>query len=171
MKILFLHHHLRGGGVTRVLASQIRALQGPPLQTRSECYLWAADPQPPPDFDELSVDYQSLPELDYLDPNTRSEQLERIEKTLYADLHRAAQQGWLLHSHNSSLGKNPLLTWILYRLAREGVPILFQYHDFAEDARPANYQFLKQLLQDRFRVPLADILYPGFARCQHVAVQ
>jgi len=170
VKILFLHHHVRGGGVTRVLAAQLRALQGALPQGQNQCRLWTADAQPPGDFDGLSFDYQAHAELGYLAPETGPEDLQRIEQTLYTHLHRATQQGWLLHSHNSSLGKNPLVTWVLYRLAREGVPILFQYHDFAEDARPANYRFLKQLLQDRFRVPLAAILYPGFARCQHVAV-
>lgn len=165
MKILFLHHHVRGGGVTRVLASQIRA-----LQAQHECRLWTVDAQPPRDFDGLSLDYQALAELDYLDPDTEPEPLAHIEQTLYAHLHLAAQQGWLIHSHNSSLGKNPLVTWVLYRLAREGVPILFQHHDFAEDGRPANYRFLQQLLQDHNGVSLADILYPGFARCQHAAV-
>ncbi len=170
VKILFLHHHVRGGGVTRVLAAQIRALQGPLPQGSYQCRLWTADAQPPREFDGLAFDYEWHAELDYLAPDTGPEDLQRLEQTLYAHLHRAVQQGWLLHVHNSSLGKNPLVTWVLYRLAREGVPILFQYHDFAEDARPANYRFLQQLLQDRFRVPLADILYPGFARCQHVAV-
>jgi glycosyltransferase involved in cell wall biosynthesis len=170
VKILFLHHHVRGGGVTRVLGSQMQALQEVSLPTRCECRLWTADPQTPRDFADLSFDYQTLAELDYLAADTGPETWQLIEQTLYAHLHRAAQQGWLLHSHNSSLGKNPLVTWVLYRLAREGVPILFQYHDFAEDARPANYQLLKALLQERFRVPLADILYPGFARCLHVAI-
>lgn len=175
MKILFLHHHVRGGGVTRVLAAQVRALQEPRLQGTLpqgtyHCRLWTADAQAPPDFAGVSLDYQSLAELDYLPLDTEPQALQRIEQTLYAHLHRAAKQGWLLHCHNSSLGKNPLVTWVLYRLAREGVPILFQYHDFAEDARPDNYRFLKHLLQDRFRVPLADILYPGFSRCLHVAV-
>ncbi|WP_089720585.1 hypothetical protein [Candidatus Entotheonella palauensis] len=170
MKILFLHHHVRGGGVTRVLAAQVRALQDPLGQGPYPCRLWTADTRPPPDFDGVSLAYQSLAELDYLACDTEPQALERMEQTLYAHLHQAANEGWLLHCHNSSLGKNPLVTWVLYRLAREGVPILFQYHDFAEDARPDNYRFLKQLLQDRFRVPLADILYPGFARCLHVAV-
>ena len=181
MKILLLHHHVRGGGVTRVLAAQIRALQASRSQVSCQCRLWTADPQPPRDFDGLSFDYQSLAELAYLAPDTGPEAwqrpealqpgaLQRIEQTLYTQLHRAAQQGWLLHSHNSSLGKNPLLTWVLYRLAREGVPIVFQYHDFAEDGRPANYRLLRQLLQDHFRVPLAEVLYPGFSRCQHVAI-
>ena len=170
MNILFLHHHVRGGGVTQVLASQLRALQEQPLQTRCQCRLWTADAKPPREFADLAFDYDKLAELDYLPPDSGPEAWYRIEQTLYAHLYRAAQQGWLLHSHNSSLGKNPLVTWVLYRLAREGVPILFQHHDFAEDARPANYQLLKAVLQDRCRVSLANILYPGFARCLHVAI-
>ncbi len=170
VNILFLHHHVRGGGVTRVLTAQIRALQGPLSQGPYQCRLWAADIQPPQDFDGLSFRYESHPELDYLGLDTGPEDLQRLEQMLYDHLHRAAQQSWLLHVHNSSLGKNPLVTWVLYRLAREGVPIVFQYHDFAEDARPDNYRLLTQLLQDRSRASLADILYPGFLRCQHVAV-
>ncbi len=165
MKILFLHHHVRGGGVTRVLASQIRALQG-----QHECRLWTGDAQPPHDFDGLSFDYQALAELDYLDRGRGSAPWARMEQLLYARLHGAVQQGWLIHSHNSSLGKNPLVTWVLYRLALEGAPILFQHHDFAEDGRPANYRGLQQVLQDRSDASLADMLYPGMARCLHVAL-
>ena len=93
MKILFLHHHVRGGGVTRVLAAQIRALQGRSSTEPCQCRLSAADAQPPRDFDGLSFDYQSLAELDYLATEIGPQDWQRIEQTLYAHLSQAAKQG------------------------------------------------------------------------------
>ena len=67
----------------------------------------------------------------------------------------------VLHVHNLNLGKNPVLTYAIYKLAQKGIPVFNHAHDFAED-RPVNYQFLKDIIEENFDENLKHVLYPDF---------
>ena len=67
--------------------------------------------------------------------------------------------GAVLHFHNLNLGKNPIVTYAVYLLAKEGAKVFNHAHVFAED-RPANYRFLKEILSDIFLQRIEEVLYP-----------
>jgi len=126
MKIALLHYHLRRGGVTRVLESQVAALQS-----------LGHEPCVVAGFGEAQFPHQIVPELDYLSesPLSGADLLAKVKETLdwEPDL-------WIIH--NPSLGKNVLIPSFLAALAQEKTPILLQFHDFAEDGRPGNYRLI-----------------------------
>jgi glycosyltransferase involved in cell wall biosynthesis len=66
----------------------------------------------------------------------------------------------LVHVHNHSLGKNAVTAPVVRRLAEDGVKLLLQIHDFAEDGRPDNYTRLCEGLGVTDPAALGELLYP-----------
>ncbi len=65
----------------------------------------------------------------------------------------------ILHTFNLNLGENPIVTYAVYLLAKEGLRVVNHTHNFAED-RPENYTFLKEILSDIFLQRIGEVLYP-----------
>lgn len=133
-----LHHHLRRGGVTRVLLTQAALLRdaGEPV-----CIFSGEAPaEPLPEGIELRL----FPDLNY-GQGAPAATVGRIRSFLRAqtDIH-------LWHIHNHNLGKHPAVTAALLDLAASGAPLLLQIHDFAEDGRPALLRALADSLGDIF---------------------
>lgn len=166
-RIAIVHYHMRRGGVTRVIASATRALQaldipvvvmtGEPPETR-----------PGPDDAPLRV----IPGLAY-DSRARCDReavqdLIRELKTQAASALGGAPDVW--HFHNTALGKNPAVSLLPDSLAREGIAVLLQCHDFAEDQRPQNWKVLVDAFGNgNTQPPLEAPLYPQ-APHAHLAV-
>ena len=132
MTVLIVHYHLRCGGVTRVIESQVRALE------EKGHKVIVASSGPKVDW----CDHQLIvPELDYCNDSPLS------GKTL-RELIPESPGLWLIH--NPTLAKNALFPELIECLAEERTHVLLQCHDFAEDGRPANYQ----------RLSLVENLYP-----------
>lgn len=154
MRIAILHYHLRPGGVTRVIEMAVEALKGQGLEP-------------------LVISGESPPE------GCRVRAVEVVEDLAYgatsADglmtgVDQACRRHWgagadLLHTHNHSLGKNLALPLAVRTWAREGRSLLLQMHDFAENGRPANYQFLRDGLGGE--QGLSQCLYPCGTRVAH----
>lgn len=51
------------------------------------------------------------------------------------------------HFHNPALGKNSAMAEVVGKMAAES-PVLLQFHDFAEDGRPANYAMLRDRMEN-----------------------
>lgn len=149
-----LHHHLRRGGVTRVMRTAARILR----DAGEEVELVAGEA--PVEALPEGVGLRILPELGYgesCDPAA----LEALTDTLSA----LTGQGDVWHLHNHSLGKNPLVTAAVIRLAERGLPLVLQIHDFAEDGRPENFARLRRTL------PEAGRLYPAGANVRYAVLQ
>ncbi|MHB8951511.1 MAG: glycosyltransferase family protein [Pirellulaceae bacterium] len=173
MNVAMLHYHLNYGGVTQVLASQIRALDR--VCTRADgvrvAVLCGGPPQAwPPDLARtLTAVEVTMGMVSRLQYDTHPID----ESSLLADQLRAQllSRGYtpdttVVHVHNHSLGKNASLPGALRLLAEEGFALLLQIHDFAEDYRPRNYRHLA----DAWRCDdLFTVLYPQAARV-HYAV-
>jgi len=131
MTILIVHYHLRAGGVTRVIESQVKVL----LAQGHEVIVASSGPSLDWGCQQLLI-----PELDY----------QKEGRIPIARLLELPADLWIIH--NPTLGLNVAYPDLIEAATLSGQKILLQCHDFAEDGRPENYQ----LLGDRERIyPLA----------------
>jgi len=173
MKVAILHHHLNRSGVTRVIRNHLLALDSVARSAERLEVLLLYDGQAtgwPPDLaaqlSSIHLTLCAIPRLRY-DSSPVAEP-GRLAGELKQQLR---QSGFLtdetvLHVHNHSLGKNASLPGALTILANQGMALLLQTHDFAEDFRPRNYRHLAQSLD---HVDLALTLYPQASQI-HYAV-
>lgn len=154
MPIVIAHSHLNPGGVTRIIESQINSLQGEEIKVLvGAC----------PDADKITsknADLHIIPVLNYLERRkyTDQEAMEMLHK-IHREIREHLTPDTVLHFHNLNLGKNPIVTYAVYLLAKEGVKVFNHAHDFAED-RPSNYSFLKEIIYGNFSQKLNEVLYP-----------
>jgi glycosyltransferase involved in cell wall biosynthesis len=100
--------------------------------------------------------------LDYIFPGDPLPDFREKEKDLYLFLKQTITKEDIIHVHNPTLGKNPLFTLVLYRLAHQGYSLFYHCHDFAED-RPENYNFLKQVISGLYHKDVQSVMYPDAA--------
>ncbi len=151
MKTVVIHHHMKPGGVTRIIESQLKAL-APRTQPRKSILATGEAPQ---DFSVLADEVNVFEDLNYLtDESHLKSRLHRLKLFMMKFPEDA-----IFHVHNLNLGKNPLLTYAIYREAQNGRKILNHCHDFAED-RPKNFAFLKRIIEGEFGEKLKNVLYP-----------
>jgi hypothetical protein len=126
MTHIFVHYHLRPGGVTRVMLQQAAAFQRMGLH----CLTISSGP-----FDHLTGRHRCLPALDYADAqNLRWADLRELVKDL--------PQPWIWHVHNPTLGCHPDMASVIQNMAHAGERLILHLHDFAEEDRPQNLQRL-----------------------------
>ena len=154
MHIVIANSHLNPGGVTRIIESQIESLKG------HEISVLVGDAANPENISKLGAEINIIPELNYLENRKYNDQ---EAKTLLYKIHdslkKQLSKDSILHFHNLNLGKNPIVTYAVYLLAKEGYKVFNHAHDFAED-RPVNLQFLKDIIEDNFWQKLNEVLYP-----------
>ena len=131
MKVVYVHHHLRPGGVSRVIARQISSL-GDSVRA---LLIVGEPPLSPPPFP-----YRVVPGLAY----DRDRESREPPRAIADDLYKAVfsffkEEPDILHFHNPTLGKNSDLLEVIEVLVDNGSRPLLQIHDFAEDGRPMNY--------------------------------
>ena len=154
MEVIILHSHLNPGGVTRIIESQVESL--PDMMVK----VVAGDCQNPGQITSRGAEYIEFPSLNYLQNKPYSdEEIKRLLEEITIFLENLTGAESVLHVHNLNLGKNPVVTYAVYQLAKKGVPVFNHAHDFAED-RPANFQFLKQIIEVNLGEQLNDVLYP-----------
>jgi hypothetical protein len=131
MKIVFIHYHLKTGGVTAVLRQQIESM----LHTSDLLMLTGAPP-------DASFPWKTvhIPGLDYDKSGSNRFEPEKVA----GDILHAIRLKWdsgcdLIHVHNPTLAKNKSFLKILKILQREKIRLFLQIHDFAEDGRPLAY--------------------------------
>jgi glycosyltransferase involved in cell wall biosynthesis len=154
MRIIIFHYHLNPGGVTRIVESQVKALRetNPQIQIK----VITGGCQDTQVFKNNNVALLVDSALNYLS-NTEGlfDKLESITTLLKEEV----QPGDVLHFHNLNLGKNPLVTLAIYNMVKEGWKVINHAHDFSED-RPANHNFLKNIIEDTFNTDLNEVMYP-----------
>ena len=156
MEVIIVHSHLNPGGVTRIIESQVESLHRLPVK------VVAGDCSNPEQITSRGAEYVEFAPLNYLEhkPYSIAEINQKlIEITSF--LKNLTTSDSILHIHNLNLGKNPVVTYAVYQLAKKGMPVFNHAHDFAED-RPANLKFLKEIIEDIFKEKLNDVLYPDF---------
>lgn len=122
MTHIFVHYHLRPGGVTRVIQQQTSAFQ----QMGQRFVTISAGPQ-----EAVCGEHRTWPALDY----TAAGPLPLDELTaLVHDL----PTPWIWHVHNPTLGCHPHMSALIHAMAHAGERMMLHLHDFAEDQRPHN---------------------------------
>ena len=154
MEIVIAHSHLNPGGVTRIIESQLESLAG------NQVSVLVGDI--PANEKKISKKAKVIlvKGLNYLEHRKYNdkEALVLLHQT-HAAIKRQVPAKAILHFHNLNLGKNPIVTYAVYLLAKEGYFIFNHAHDFAED-RPKNLEFLKEILSDIFLQRIEEVLYP-----------
>ncbi len=154
MQILIAHSHLNTGGVTRIIESQIDSLSSENLT------VLVGDCPDPETITTKGAELVTIPELNYLERKKYSDaEAMQMLHNVHRLLGEHLSKNCVLHFHNLNLGKNPIVTYAVYLLAKEGLKVFNHAHDFAED-RPSNYQFLKEIIKDIFLQDVNDVLYP-----------
>jgi glycosyltransferase involved in cell wall biosynthesis len=163
MNVALCHYHLQRGGVTRIIHSQADSLQriGCVEKIRIFC---GFDPEPKT---HGNIETVVNPHLNYLPQDVTREECHRIKDDLYRFFEDQLEDEDILHMHNPNLGKNPVLTYVLYLLSRKGLRLFYHCHDFAEDRAP-NTDFNRRILgffgADKDANAKA-VLYPEAPRC------
>ena len=159
LSVAIVHHHLRGGGVSRVIANALQALN----DHRVNIMVFVGE-EPPAGAAIPREQITVVEGLAYA-----GQEGPPVEAgTLYKNLIDQAQSAFggppdVWHIHNHALGKNPAVTDVAARLAAEGARMLYQPHDFAEDGRPPNYQRLLEYGSpewDEKGRKLTELMYP-----------
>jgi len=131
MKIAYLHYHLKTGGVTTVLKQQLAA-----LARQTEALVITGHPPTTP----LEAATVHIPEVGYSDDFAGNIEPIRTARKIIKAIHAKFNGPCdLVHVHNPTLAKNRYFLAILKLLQQEGLNLLLQIHDFAEDGRPLAY--------------------------------
>lgn len=198
LRIGELHYHFRRCGVRTVIENLLRGLIACSSFKQIEFDLISCDAQQPPGREvfhslkvfaeqqdkEVIINPIEMPELDYqMEPAAHRQQFfaeatelaNKILESLQLERH-TKENPYVLHVHNSNLGRNPRLTLALKlladRLEAEDLPawILYQMHDFAEDHRPANWAALCNCSGKYDRQLAIEMMYPTSSRVRWVCI-
>ena len=131
MKIVFMHYHLKTGGVTTCLKNQVEALKS----DYDVCVITGELPQT--DFPANTI---HVPELTYSADYHRTFEPEEVAAAMVRSIEsHFGGPCDIVHVHNPILAKNKNFLKILKALQKRGLLLLLQIHDFAEDGRPRSY--------------------------------
>lgn len=157
MNIIIVHHHLYTGGVTKVIKTQIEALSKIPS---INIHLLCGDFY---DFECENVTFHHLPEINYLKASDTQVDITNHKEKISASINDLCVkvENPIFHIHNLNLGKNPLLNIAMFELIERGVPVFNHCHDFAEDNRPANMEWLSSVIEGKYKYSLEEVLYPN----------
>jgi hypothetical protein len=131
MKIVYIHYHLKTGGVTTVLRQQVDAvrdtceplvLTGVPSESSFPCAM------------------ATIPGLGYDGTDQTESSPENVASSIIQAIHLKWKDGCdIVHVHNPTLAKNKNFLKTLRALQNKKITLFLQIHDFAEDGRPAHY--------------------------------
>ncbi len=160
MNLFIIHHHLNPGGVTRIIQSQVSSLRR--YYPDVNISLMTGDISDTSFFDDLGVKVILNKELNYLtNTDITKAGAYKLLASLTAFFKQQIATDDIIHVHNLNLGKNPVMTFALVSMAEKGYRLFNHSHDFAED-RPANMEFLRNVIEVLFGRDTENILYPGY---------
>ncbi len=174
MNVAMVHYHLGSGGVSRVVANQVKAIDSVLGDEGTNRALVLHAGRCDPAFERLarscralSVSLHRIDGLGYGASADAAELADSIGAVLTAQ--GCSPVNTIVHAHNHSLGKNAALPGALRRLAEDQVPLLLQIHDFCEDFRPQSYRSFEAIGDVHGPEAIPRYLYPQAAHI-HYAV-
>jgi len=155
MEIVVIHSHLNPGGVTRIIESQVESLKDFSVKV---CTGSCDNPEK---ITKAGASFVEFKPLNYLSiKKYTKEETQSLLNEILDFFNNHLNRHSILHVHNLNLGKNPVVTYAVFQLAKKGFPVFNHAHDFAED-RPRNLQFLKEIIVGNFGAKLNEVLYPS----------
>ena len=165
--INIIHYHLLPGGVTSVIRSQIKSLK---QYGNFHIRLITGQCPDPGYYEKEGVELLQNEVLDYLfDEDHSSDDLTKLYQRISDFLHENIDRNEIIHFHNLNLGKNPVLTYVIYEMASEGYSVVNHAHDFAED-RPDRMRFLDRIIAEHFGQNPEKVLYPGLENYHYITL-
>jgi glycosyltransferase involved in cell wall biosynthesis len=160
-QLAIFHYHMNPGGVTRIIESQVESLNR--RLPDCEIKVFAGGIPEGGRIRSLGAEVVEDPRLNYLPESVPDPQAHARDIASFIASQIPAET--LIHFHNLNLGKNPLVTYAVHTLLRQGYRVLNHAHDFAED-RPENWQFLERIIGGELGAPLESVLYPEASNYQ-----
>lgn len=148
--IALVHYHLNGGGVTRIIEQQSRAL----TDLRIPHVVYCGE-----NLSGCDIPHHIIPELqfsDQYDPTTSRAIIKKIET--HSENHFGSKPQ-IFHFHNHSIGLNPHYGELVTHFAKAH-HLLLQVHDFVEDGRSQNLK----------NIPSFDVLYPQASHIHYASI-
>lgn len=132
MHALFVHYHLKPGGVTTVIQRQVSAL----AERGIDAALLVGE-----SGTHVGASVAVEPELKYDEDCDREPDPRRVKAIVRAIEREAGALGrdTVIHVHNPTIRKNASMLAALSEVAASGRSVLLQVHDMAEDWRPDVY--------------------------------
>lgn len=164
-KIDIIHYHLKPGGVTKIIQSQIESLQ---KQGDCEIRLLCGECREPETYQKMGVELIIDEALNYADFKEKDENVisQNILKVKEA-AQKYLQKERIVHFHNLNLGKNPYWMIAINELVEQGFLVVNHTHDFSED-RKENQDFINRIIEKHARLDVKQVMYPG-ADNYHIA--
>ncbi|MGM0496427.1 MAG: hypothetical protein ACQESJ_00770 [Bacteroidota bacterium] len=121
MEIVIGHYHLHPGGVTKIIDSQIKSLRqnSPGIKLKIVC--GHADDERVRMYQKDNVAVIINSDLNYLAEGLTKSELEEKFRELKSFFISHLPEDGILHFHNANLGKNPLVSYCIYELARDTI--------------------------------------------------
>ncbi len=164
-KIDIIHYHLKPGGVTKIIQSQIESLQ---KQGDFEIRLLCGECRDPETYQKMGVELIVDEALNYADFKEKDENAIRQNiQNVKEVAGKLLEKDRVVHFHNLNLGKNPYWMIAINELVGQGYLIVNHTHDFSED-RKENQDFINQIIQKHAGLDVKQVMYPG-ADNYHIA--
>ena len=149
MDLVIFHHHLLPGGVTSVITQAVEALRAHSRRVSRIRVVAGRVPEPAPLPEGAEI--IRMPEIDYSSPGLfdrvfRETRARRLADALMEKFGGGGPVWWI---HNYHLGKNPLFTEAILRVAEapNAPRLILQPHDFPEAGRQANLRALEAVVR------------------------
>lgn len=157
-KIDIIHYHLKPGGVTSIIRSQIESIKKQP--GTFDIRIFCGECPNPQDFRKMGVEVIVDSVFKYADFSvTDSNEIQANFNEVSNKANSYFRKERLIYFHNLNLGKNPFWTVAIAELAKKGFPVFNHAHDFSED-RPANQQFMERIISQHFKKKIKEVMYP-----------
>ncbi len=164
-KIDIIHYHLKPGGVTKIIQSQIESLQ---KQGDFEIRLLCGECRDPETYQKMGVELIIDEALNYADfkekdENAISKNIQNVKEVA----EKLLEKDRIIHFHNLNLGKNPYWMIAINELVDQGFLVINHTHDFSED-RKENQEFINRIVEKHAGLNVKQVMYPG-ADNYHIA--
>jgi len=159
MTIVIGHYHLHPGGVTKIIDSQVKSLRQNHTDDELKVICGHADEELIQSYKKENISVIINNDLNYLAEGLPKQELDNKYQRLKSFFISQLSENSILHFHNVNLGKNPLVSYCLYELAKGGYNVFNHAHDFAED-RPENMEFIRNIIENKFEKNMQEVLYP-----------
>lgn len=171
MNLVIIHYHLKRGGVTSVIANQLKSLDFEETPVSKILVLHGPDDTGwDLSLDSGMVNFQferkMCSEFGY--EQSDAEFNPDLAKTIVEGLDERGfeRDQTVIQIHNHGLGKNNSITAAVSGLADAGFGLLLQIHDFAEDFRPRNFEFLNRAAKTLSKT-YQQLVYPKNSRIHY----